>query len=144
MPDATKSEEQMLIDHVHSIFQAFLDRDRDRLRALHTKDWVGFLGPSIGIERGISDYMVNAERSLDSFRGTHYEIRDTEVQIHGNLALLFYVATYYYAGTADGAAGEIPLRSVDVFRREDGRWNQSASHISVIPGAGKWGEGARR
>ena len=148
MTDPNPAEERKLVDHVHEIFRAFLERDRERIRALHTEDWVGFLGPSTGIERGIADYMINAERSLESFRGTAYEIHDTEVQIHGDIALVFYVATYRYAGVGADVEvdvekdGAIPLRSVDVFRREDGDWKQSASHIAVIPSAGKWGEGA--
>ena len=129
-----------LIDHVHEIFQAFLDRDRDRIRQLHTDDWTGFLGPSAQIERGIDDYMGNVDFSLDAFRGTGYEIHDTEVQIRGDMGLVFYVATYRYESDA-GTVGTIPLRSIDVFRREDGQWIQSASHIAVVPNAGKWGEG---
>ena len=132
-----QAEKQILIEHVHEIFRAFIDRDRDRIRDLHTEDWVGFLGPSTRIERGIDDYMVNADKSLDSFRGTGYEIHDTEIQIHGDIALVFYVATYDYAKD-DGTTGTVPLRSVDVFRRESGQWNQAASHISVIPAGGDW------
>jgi len=133
----TQAEKQLLIEHVHQIFNAFIDRDRDRIRDLHTQDWVGFLGPSTRIERGIDDYMANADKSLDSFRGTGYEIHDTEVQIHRDIALVFYIATYYYAADG-GTTGTVPLRSVDVFRRDNGQWNQAASHISVIPAGGDW------
>ena len=135
-----KSDSQQLVDHIHQIFQAFLARDRERLRKLHTDDWVGFLGPSDRIERGIQDYMRNADLSLENFKGIAYEILDTEVQVHGDLGLVFYVATYQYE-SIDGDKGIIPLRSVDIFKRIDGHWNQSASHISVIPNAGNWGEG---
>lgn len=133
-------EKQAILNHVHAIFRAFIDRDRDRIRMLHTDDWVGFLGPSTQIERGIDAYMVNADKSLDGFRGTGYEINDSEVQIYGDIALVFYVATYYYE-TDDADVGTIPLRSIDVFRRENGEWHQSASHIAVIPSGGRWGEG---
>ena len=134
-----QAEKQQLIEHVHKIFRAFLNRDRDRIRELHTRDWVGFLGPSTKIERGIGDYMINADLSLDNFRGTGYEIHDTEVQIYSDIALVFYIASYYYE-TDEGNTSVIPLRSVDVFKRENDHWNQAASHISVIPDGGKWGE----
>ena len=140
MPFAQKSEEQVLVDHVHQIFQAFLERDREKIRDLHADDWVGFMGPSTEIERGISDYMHHVDLSLENFRGSDYEIHDTEVQIYGNIALVFYVATYYYEND-DNTVASIPLRSIDVFRRENGHWIQSASHISVIRTGGKWGEG---
>jgi ketosteroid isomerase-like protein len=139
-PAASQQDVDALIGHVYQIFDAFIEQDRDRIKNLHTEDWVGFLGPSTQIERGIDAYMVNADRSLDSFKGTSYEIHDTEVQIFGDVALVFYVATYYYE-KSDTTTGEVPLRSVDVFRRENGEWIQSASHISVIPAAGRWGEG---
>ncbi|MCP4293318.1 MAG: nuclear transport factor 2 family protein [bacterium] len=139
MLNQQKNEKQELLNHIHQIFQAFLDRDRDRIRELHTDDWVGFLGPSKKIERGIDDYMLNADLSLENFRGTGYEIHDSEIQIEGDLGLVFYVASYFME-TEDGKTGIVPLRSIDIFRRRDGKWNQAGSHISVIPNAGKWGE----
>lgn len=139
--DVYADDKQALVDHVDQIFKAFVDRDRGRIRSLHSEDWVGFLGPSTQIERGIDDYMVNADRSLDSFKGIGYEIQDTEVQIYGDIALVFYVASYFYEAVDDSTTGSIPLRSIDVFRRDDGQWIQSASHISVIPDGGRWGEG---
>lgn len=142
MLDTASNEESILVEHVHEIFRAFLARDRKRIRELHSDDWVGFLGPSTRIERGIEDYMINADRSLDSFRGTAYEILDTEVQIHGDIALVYYVATYSYEDdTPGGGTHTLGLRSVDVFRREAGDWIQVGSHIGVIPSGGKWGEG---
>jgi ketosteroid isomerase-like protein len=84
--------------------------------------------------------MRNARKSLESFHGTGYALVDTEVQIHGDLALVYYVATYDYRNP-DGRAGTIPLRSVDIYRREKNGWNQAGSHITVIPSAGSWGEG---
>ncbi len=140
MSNTTQTVEQLLIDHIHEIFKAFLARDRDRIRELHTADWIGFLGPSTGIERGINDYMRNADLSLKNFKGTRYEIHDTEVQIHGDLGLVYYVASFYYEND-DATEGVVPLRSIDVFRREGGKWNQAGSHIAVIPQGGKWGEG---
>ena len=132
-------EAARLVTHVHDIFQAFLNRDREAIERLHARDWVGFLGPSTSIERGIEDYMAGAERSLESFRGVAYEILDTEVRIYGDVGLVFYVATYTYDN--GGESGVIPLRSVDVFERREGDWVQTASHISVVPSGGRWGEG---
>lgn len=138
-----EAEKAELLEHVHRIFRAFLARDREQIERLHSRDWIGFLGPSTAIERGIGDYMVGADQSLDSFRGVSYEILESEVQISGDVGLVFYVATYTYDnGEEDG--GTIPLRSVDVFRRRDGSWIQTGSHISVIPSGGRWGEGKSR
>jgi ketosteroid isomerase-like protein len=140
MSDPQTGDREQIIDHIHSIFSAFLRRDREALRGAHTDDWVGFLGPSSRIERGIEAYMKNAELSLQNFQGKGYELLDTEVQINGDVALVFYVARYDCTDT-DGHDTSIPLRSVDVYRREAGGWIHSGSHIAVIPSSGDWGEG---
>jgi len=136
----TKEDRDQILQHIHSIFQAYLRQDRDAIRKTHTPDWTGFQGPSVKIERGIDAYMVNAEKSLQTLRGTGYELLDTEVQIYGDLALVYYIARYDYRDQ-EGREGSIPLRSIDVYRREHGEWNQCGSHITPIPAGGDWGEG---
>ncbi len=135
-----KQDREQILQHIHSIFQAYLRQDRDAIRKTHTPDWTGFQGPSVKIERGIDAYMVNAEKSLQNLRGTGYELLDTEVQIYGDMALVYYIARYDYRDR-EGREGSIPLRSIDVYRREHGEWNQCGSHITPIPAGGDWGEG---
>lgn len=137
------SDRQEIIAHIRSIFQAYVDRDRDAIRRLHTSDWTGFQGPSTKIERGIADYMVNADKSLQHFHGTGYELLDTEIQFYGDIALVYYVARYDYLDDA-GKKGSVPLRSIDVYRHEGGHWNQCGSHITPIPSGGDWGEGGEK
>jgi ketosteroid isomerase-like protein len=131
-------DREEILSHVHAIFQAYLRQDREALRRTHTADWTGFQGPSTGIERGIAAYMANAELSLERFQGTGYELRDTEVQIHGEIALVYYVADYHCRDKATGAERTITLRSIDVYRRERGGWNQAGSHITPIPAQRSW------
>lgn len=133
-------DRQEILGHIHGIFQAFLRQDREALRRMHTHDWIGFQGPSVKIERGIEDYMVNAEKSLQSLQGTRYELLDTEVQFCGDVALVFYVARYDFRNR-DGREGSMRLRSIDIYRRENGHWNQAGSHITPIRPDGAWGEG---
>ena len=136
----TKEDREQILQHIHTIFQAYLRQDRDAIRKNHTPDWTGFQGPSVKIERGIDAYMVNAEKSLQDLRGIGYELLDTEVQLYGDLALVYYIARYDYHDR-EGREGSIPLRSIDVYRREHGEWNQRGSHITPIPARGDWGEG---
>jgi len=133
-------DREAVLAHIDSIFQAYVRQDRETIRSTHSEDWVGFQGPSTQIERGIDDYMVNAETSLEHLRGTGYEILDTEVQLFGDLALVYYVARYDYVG-ADGKPGSLGLRSLDVYRRVEGEWTQIGSHIGPLPAGGVWGEG---
>ena len=133
------ADKEKILNHIRSIFQAFLDKDRETLRQTHTDDWTGFLIPSIDIERGLEAYMANAEKSLQTFDGTGYELIDSEIQITGDHAIVFYVARYDYAGD-DGETHSIPIRSIDLYRRESGDWIQAGSHITVIPSEGIWDE----
>ncbi len=139
MTTKSTSDREQILAHIDDIFQAYIRRDRDAIQRLHTDDWIGFQGPSTTIERGIDAHMKNADASLAHFRGTSYEILDSEVQLFGDLALVFYIARYDYRDM-DGKEGSIPLRSIDIYRREDGKWNQAGSHITVIPAGGSWGE----
>ena len=132
------SDREQVLSHIHGIFQAYLRQDREAIRRSHTADWTGFQGPSTGIERGLDAYMKNADSSLERFHGTGYELRDTEVQIHGDIALVYYVADYDYRERKTGETGTIPLRALDVYRREADGWNQCGSHITPIPSQPSW------
>lgn len=138
-PDVERDREQIL-SHIRSIFEAYIRRDREALRNTHTADWVGFQGPSTTIERGIDAYMKNAEQSLAAFSGTAYELLDTEVQVYGDMAVVYYVARYDYRDP-DGNTGSLPLRAVDIYRRKADGWIQTGSHIGVIPSSGFWNTG---
>jgi ketosteroid isomerase-like protein len=130
-PESDRAE---ILAHVRGIFAAFLARDRAAIRGAHTDDWTGFLVGSTAIERGIAAYMKGADHSLATFRGTGFEITDHELQLLGDLALLYYTARYDFTGE-DGHAGSLGLRSLDVYRREPGGWIQAGSHITIVPGA---------
>lgn len=144
---AVTAEDRLDIDrteitsHIHRIFQAFIAQDRETLRQTHSRDWTGFMGPSVGIERGLEAYMANAEKSLQNFRGHSYAIDDLEIELFGEVAVVYYVARYNYI--TDSGPAEIPLRSVDIYGKRDGHWIQIGSHITVIPSSGAWGEGSR-
>ncbi len=132
-------DREAILAHIHSIFRAYIEKDRDAIRRTHTPDWTGFQGPSTKIERGIDDYMVNAEQSLKNLDGVGYELLDTEVQIHGDLGIVYYVARYDYRDRSGAVVG-LPLRSIDIYQRVDGKWIQSGSHITPIPSTADWGE----
>ena len=129
---ANDSDRKQILDHIHSIFKAFIAKDRETLRATHSNDWIGFMVPSTEIERGLDAYLRNAEKSLENYDGTGYELLDNEIQIHGDLALVYYVARYD-CKDKDGKELSLPLRSIDIYRRDSGHWIQAGSHISIIP-----------
>jgi ketosteroid isomerase-like protein len=131
---ASAADRAAILAHVHGIFRAFLAADRAAIRRAHRDDWTGFLVGSRAIERGIAAYMRGADLSLASFRGTSYAILEYVLDFHGDLALLYYTARYEFRGPA-GVPGALLLRSLDVYRREGGAWNQAGSHIAIAPPA---------
>lgn len=137
MTDKNSEDREKILNHIRGIFQSFLNRDREAIKAAHTEDWVGFLGPSQGIERGIDAYMANVDKSLESFKGKAYELLDTEIQMYGDIALVYYVARYDYEDE-EGENHSLPLRSVDIYRRKGDDWCQAGSHITVIPSGTSW------
>jgi len=118
--------------HVRGLFEAYLRRDREAIRRGHTHDWIGFPITATEIVRGIDAYMEHADRSLERFRGVGYEIREMQVDVSGDVGIVTYVAAWRFRGE-DGGEETLPLRSVDVYRREEGGWNQAGSNISVVP-----------
>jgi ketosteroid isomerase-like protein len=128
--DAT--DEKEIVAHIHGLFQAYIKKDRETIRHGHTADWRGFQTRSTRIVRGIEEYMQAADRILETMEGIRYELHDVEVHIYGDVAVVYYVASYWVRGK-DGNEQLVPLRSVDIYRRESGGWNQCGSNISFVP-----------
>jgi ketosteroid isomerase-like protein len=126
------SDREQILEHIHGLFQAFLKGDRETIRRGHTDDWCGFQIGSRSIVRGIEPYMAAADRVLADFRTLDYELTETEVRVMGDVAIACYVSRE----TLETPTGrrDLRLRAIDVYRREaDGRWNQCASNISLLP-----------
>ena len=128
----TRDDREQIIDHIHGLFQAFLRGDREAIRRGHTEDWHGFQLSSDRIVRGIDEYMPAADKVLATVKAKRYELVETQVDVYGEVAVVFYVAREWLD---DGAGGEktIMLRAVDIYRREGDGWNQVGSNICLIP-----------
>ena len=134
--NSTLSDRDAIVAHVRSIFDAYLRHDRAAIRATHTEDWRGFQVATRQIVRGLPGYMEAAEDVLRRLRATRYELLDTEVDVQGDRALVWYVARDWLD---DGLGGErtVLLRALDVYRREKAGWNQCGSHVSALA-EGAW------
>ena len=139
MAKSFSDDHEKILNHIHGIFKAFLSKDREAIKQAHSDDWTGFMGPSTGIERGIDSYMTHVDNSLENFNGVSYKIFDSEIQIYDRIAIVYYVAEYNYEDE-DKQIHSIPLRSVDIYRRESDDWIQAGSHITPIPTDGNWGQ----
>jgi ketosteroid isomerase-like protein len=128
----TQSDRDAILAHVDSIFQAYFRGDRDAIRATHIHDWRGFHLRSRSIVRGIDEYMRHADAVLASIQGLRYEMLDADVQVYGDVAVVFYLAREWIRD-AEGREKTILLRACDVYRRDGGAWNQCGSNIYVMP-----------
>jgi ketosteroid isomerase-like protein len=81
--------------------------------------------------------MKNAELSLETLKGKGFELLDSEIQVRGEVAIVYYVARYDFLDQ-DGHEESVPLRSIDVYERDGDDWIQCGSHISVIPSQPTW------
>lgn len=125
------ADREAILGHIHSIFRAYLEKDRAALEATHTTDWIGFTVSAEGLVRGIEGYMRYADGVLATSKPLGYELLDTEVLVHGDVAIVYYLARYSFL--RDGEERTVRLRSVDVYRRERGEWIQSGSNICPTP-----------
>jgi ketosteroid isomerase-like protein len=125
------SDREQILHHIHGLFKAFMQEDLESIRKGHTSDWKGFQVESRHLVRGIDQYMEAAKVALQSFTGTRYEFLDLDVEVHGDLAVVFYLSRYWFRKS--GEEKSILLRSVDIYRREPDGWNQCGSNICTMP-----------
>ena len=131
-PTQIMSDEQQILDHIHGIFRAYLGKDRETIRRTHTQDWTGFQVSSREMVRGIDAHMRNANATLDNTTPLGYELIDTEISVYGDIAIVHYLASYTYRDEVD-EEHMVRLRSADIYRKDDGHWNQCGSNICRVP-----------
>ena len=130
-PDGRDADRAAIKAHIEEICQAFVDGDVARIRATHTDDWRGFPLRARALVRGIDAYMRQADEILEKFNGLRYEFLDTDVQVFGDVAVVYYLAREWLR-QPDGSEKTILLRSVDIYRREPAGWNQCGSNICLV------------
>ena len=117
--------------HVEDLFDAFLAKDRAALRSGRIEDWMGFQIPSTSLIRGVDSYMVDLETALENLEVTRYEFLEFEVDVHTDVALVYYVARDWL-NTPEGEK-TILVRALDVYGLESDGWIQIGSNICLVP-----------
>lgn len=120
--------------HIESIFQAFIDKDRQKLVETHGIAWRGFTPWSSGVIRGRDGYMEQATFPEGAPKGqgmVGYRISDFDVVFYGDTAVASFVAEL---DVVNGTARERrTLTLLDVYHREPAGWIQVASNTSHHP-----------
>jgi hypothetical protein len=128
--DQRPADRDAIRAHIMSIFQAFKDRDRAKLRATHAEHWRGFLTSSRNVIRGLDEYMAFIDPGLSAPADTtEYVLSEFDVLFYGDVAVVDFVADAVLPG------GNRPVfRIMDIYTKQpNGHWIQSASHTTAHP-----------
>jgi hypothetical protein len=132
-PPDRAADRDAIRKHIDVIFNAYIHKDRDTVRATHSADWRGFLTGSRSIIHGIDEYMADADYSLKNPNGgmTGYRMLEYDISFHGDVAIINYIADI---DTKWGdQKGTSKLRVLDVYEKRNGDWMQIASNTALHP-----------
>ena len=123
--DQRPEDKEAIRAHIDSIFQAYVQGDREMIRATHSDEWRGFLGQSRSIIRGIDQYMEGANATLARPGGmVGYRMDDYDVLFYGDIALVPYIASLDVEFGGKRIDFKPKIRVLDVYAKEDGEWIQ--------------------
>ena len=135
------ADEAAIRAHIGSIFQAFIDRDEQKIFDTHSEDWRGLLEGYPTPIKGINEYMkanwidwpkpANAPKPERYYPAdTTYKMDDFDVHFYNpELAVVNFLGGFH---RKDGH----PLRRfriMDIYAKRKGNWIQVASHTAVDP-----------
>jgi ketosteroid isomerase-like protein len=119
--------------HIDRIFQAFIHKNSDELRATHAANWLGYLEGSRTMIRGVEGYM-NYSGYFDPnspYGMSGYTMREFDMIFHGDAAFVTFVADVE-SKTPSGPAKRA-LRITDFYTRQNGAWIQTGSDTALHP-----------
>jgi len=130
------NDEKAIRDHIDKIIRAYIAKDRDTVKRTHSDNWRGFLSGSRTIIRGIDGYMstVDAQGILNkgnTWRLVDYKFVDYDIVFYGDTGVVSYIAEFFWQNGEN--KGSYFLRSIDIYAKERGEWNQVASNIGPLP-----------
>jgi hypothetical protein len=130
-----RADEQAIRKEIESIFNAFIDKDREKLAATHGKNWRGYLTGSTTVIKGRDGYMrASVGDGPMEPRGqgmVGYRIVEYDTVWYGDVAVVNFVADVNHMQGTQPRASKLTL--MDIYTKEDGRWMQVASQTSYHP-----------
>lgn len=129
--------------HIESIFQAFINKDNAALRATHAENWLGYLGDTRTMIKGIGDYMYwNQLDPKQPYGMKSFKFREFDMIFKGDAAFVCFVADVESI-TPNGPVNRA-LRICDFYTKNDGKWIQSGSYTALHPDSAQAQMGASR
>ena len=120
--------------NIESIFQAFVDKDRQKLADTHAAEWRGFTAGSGHVIRGRDGYMNEATFPPGQKQGqgmVGYRIGEFDIVFYGDTAVVSFMADV--DRMIDTQKMTQKLTFVDVYHKDPGGWIQVASNTSLHP-----------
>jgi hypothetical protein len=119
--------------HIDRIFQAFINKNSDELRATHAPNWLGYLENSATMIRGVDGYM---DYSVHFTPGSpygmkSYKMREFDMIFKGDAAFVCFVADVE-SNTPNGVVKRA-LRISDFYTKVGGQWIQTGSDTDLHP-----------
>jgi ketosteroid isomerase-like protein len=118
--------------HIDKIFQAYIQKNADVIRATHAKDWIGFQQSSRTAVHGIGEYMKDVDGYVNApVKMTGYKMLEFDVVFYGDVGVVTYVADVSY--DYQGQTSTRKLRVLDVYAKLADGWNQVGSDTTLHP-----------
>jgi ketosteroid isomerase-like protein len=116
--------------HIESIFQAFINKDAAALRATHADNWLGYLGASGPMLKGIGGYMDwNQVDPKSPYGMKSYKLREFGMIFKGDAAFVCFVADV--ESNWPGRPPHRVLQICDFYTKDKGNWIQSGSYTAL-------------
>src|SRR3954451_19411410 len=131
--DDRKTDREAIRADIDGIYQAFIHKDREKVKATHDVNWHGFLEGSWEMIRGIDEYMNYVGPMTSPYGMTSYKVRDFDIVFNGDSAFVTFITDV----TVKLPAGEFPSvqRLADFYVKKNGKWMQAGSNTSISPEA---------
>ena len=129
-PDDRAADREAIRAHIESIFQAFIRKDVDALRATHADNWLGYLEGSREMIKGVEGYMSwNQVDPKSPYGMKSYKIREFDMIFKGDAAFVCFIADV--ESNWPGARPHRVLRICDFYTKDNGKWIQSGSDTAL-------------
>ena len=119
--------------HIDRIFQAFIHKDSNELRATHAANWLGYLEGSRTMIRGVEGYMDYSGYfdPKGEWGMIGYKMREFDMIFHGDAAFVAFVADV--EAKTPGGPFMRTLRITDFYTKRNGAWIQTGSDTDLHP-----------
>ena len=120
--------------HIDRIFQAFINKNRDELRATHAENWLGYLEGSRKMIKGLEAYMSSTGNfdPKNACGMSGYKMREFDMIFHGDAAFVTFVSDVE-SKCGPGPVYKRALRIADFYTKQNGAWIQTGSDTELHP-----------